>query len=59
MNFIDLCGTHKCKASCDSADERLLKAIGFNITDDGDYFADMSNMFDGHCDGHPVNLDEK
>jgi hypothetical protein len=59
MNFIDLCGNHKCKASRDSADERLLKAIGFSINEAGEYFADMSHMFDGHCDGHPVNLDEK
>ena len=59
MNFIDLCGSHKCKASCDSADERLLKAIGFRITECGEYLADMTHMFDGHCDGHPVDLDAK
>lgn len=56
MNFIDLCGNHTCRAASDAADERLLKAIGFRLTDDGEYFADMTHMFDGHCDGHPVEL---
>lgn len=59
MNFIDLCGNHKCKAGADAADERLLKAIGFSMAEDGEYFADMTHMFDGHCDGHPVDLDKK
>ena len=52
MNFIDLCGNHTCYASADSADEHLLKAIGFKETESGEYFANMENMFDGHCDGH-------
>lgn len=56
MNFIDLCGNHTCRAASNASDERLLKAIGFRLTDDGEYFADMTHMFDGHCDGHPVEL---
>ena len=56
MNFIDLCGNHTCRAASNASDERLLKAIGFRLTDDGEYFADMTHMFDGHCDGQPVKL---
>ena len=56
MNFIDLCGNHTCCAASNASDERLLKAIGFRLTDHGEYFADMTHMFDGHCDGHPVKL---
>ena len=59
MNFIDLCGNHACLASPDAAEERLIKAIGFRLNDSGEYFADMTNMFNGHCDGHAVNLEEK
>ena len=56
MNFIDLCGNHTCRAAVDSADERLIKSIGFRLTENGEYFADMTTMFDGHCDGHTVEL---
>ena len=59
MNFIDLCGNHTCRAARDAGDERLLRAIGFKETADGDYFADMTGMFDGHCDGHAVDLSKK
>ena len=58
MNFIDLCGNHSCRAAIDAGEERLLKAIGFRLTDAGDYFADMTGMFDGRCDGHPVDLNK-
>ena len=54
MNFIDLCGKHTCIALKNSGDERLLKAIGFKKTDDDNWFADMTGMFDGHCGGHTV-----
>ncbi len=57
MNFIDLCGAHKCRADKTSADERLLRAIGFKLRDD-EYVADMTNMFQGHCDGHTKDLDK-
>ncbi len=56
MNFIDLCGSHTCFAAPDAADERLIRAIGFKLTESGEYFADMTHMFDGHCDGKEVKL---
>jgi hypothetical protein len=59
MNFIDLCGNHTCKAARDAAEERLIKAIGFKLDENGEYFADMTNMFSGHCDGKAVDLDNK
>lgn len=54
MNFIDSCGAHICLASTDTADDEFLKALGFKF-DSGEYFADMTGMFDGsHCSGgHP------
>lgn len=55
MNFIDMCGTHTCRADINSADERLLKSIGFKLTDNDEWYADMTGMFDGHCDGHTVD----
>ena len=55
MNFIDLCGKHICRAATGSADERLLSAIGFKLSD-GEYVADMTGMFDGKCDGHTVQV---
>ena len=56
MNFIDLCENHTCYADDNSASERLLLAIGFKRKDDK-YFCDMTGMFDGHCDGHKVELE--
>ncbi len=56
MNFIDLCGAHKCTICANASDERLIKAIGFKLSESGEYFADMTNMFSGHCDGHEINL---
>lgn len=56
MNFIDLCGVHSCRAHADAAEERLLKSIGFRLTENGDYHVDMTGMFDGHCDGNAVKL---
>ena len=55
MNFIDLCGAHTCRASNNAASERLLVAIGFKSTE-GEYFCNMTGMFDGHCSGHKVEL---
>ncbi len=55
MNFIDMCGIHTCRAAKDSADSRLLRAIGFKETDSEDYVVDMTGMFDGNCGGHTVN----
>ena len=58
MNFIDSCGAHTCFAAIDAGDEKLLRAIGFKKQDNGEYFRDMTGMFDGHCDGHEVKLDK-
>lgn len=58
MNFIDLCGVHICKAEKESGDSRLLRAIGFKEID-GVLFCDMTGMFDGHCSGHPVDIEKK
>lgn len=55
MNFIDLCGAHSCRASDDSASDRLLRCVGFK-KQDVEYFCDMTGMFDGNCDGHTINL---
>lgn len=55
MNFIDLCGAHKCKAMKNAGEDRLLRAIGFRECDD-ELLCDMQGMFDGHCDGHAVKL---
>ena len=55
MNFIDLCGVHKCKALKDAGQERLLRAIGFKELND-ELVCNMEGMFDGHCDGHAVKL---
>lgn len=55
MNFIDLCGIHRCDADANAGDARLLHAIGFR-ENDGRLSVDMTGMFDGHCDGHTVNL---
>ena len=55
MNFIDMCGSHKCRADKAAAEERLLHAIGFRETD-GELFCDMTGMFDGHCSGEAVKL---
>ena len=51
MNFIDLCGAHVCRAANDAADSGLLHAIGFKEAENKVLFADMTGMFDGHCDG--------
>ena len=58
MNFIDICGNHTCRASKTAGDARLLRAIGFK-EQGNDLFCDMTGMFDGHCSGHPVDLNEK
>ena len=58
MNFIDSCGAHTCFAAIDAGDEKLIRAIGFKKQDNGEYFRDMTGMFDGHCDGHEVKLDK-
>ena len=51
MNFIDLSGAHKCKAAMKAGSETLLRSIGF-LELGGEYFCDMTGMFDGNCKGH-------
>ena len=51
MNFIDMCGAHLCSAAADAGEEKLLSAIGFKPMD-GEWFLDMTGMFDGKCEGH-------
>ena len=41
MNFIDLCGAHRCKAAADAGEERLIKSIGFKKNGDV-YECDMT-----------------
>ena len=50
MNFIDLCDVHK--AYFEGEGDRIAKAIGFCETD-GKYFADLTGMFESHCQKHP------
>ena len=57
MNFIDLCGVHACRATKNTASEKLLLSLGFKKTDSGDYFCDMTDMFSGNCSGEAVKLD--
>lgn len=52
MNFIDLCGSHKCYAKKDAGDGKLLRAIGFKTEENELLFCDMNGMFDGNCSGH-------
>ena len=52
MNFIDSCGSHTCYAANDAGDEKLLHAIGFKKNEEGEFFRDMTGMFDGKCEGH-------
>ena len=56
MNFIDSCGAHTCYAAEDAGEERLMRAAGFKKQENGEYFRDMTGMFDGKCDGHEVKL---
>lgn len=53
MNFIDLCGSHKCYAKKEAGEDKLLHAIGFREEAENDLlFCDMTGMFDGNCSGH-------
>ncbi len=52
MNFIDLCGTHECRADLKCDDSDMLRAIGFKESSNM-LICDMRGMFDGsHCSGH-------
>lgn len=57
MNFIDLCGAHKCYARNGAADAKFISAIGFKSLVGDEYFCDMTGMFNGHCDGNAKKID--
>ena len=48
MNFIDTCGVHICRASLSAGDALLMRGVGFKEKD-GEYYADMTNFFNGKC----------
>ena len=53
MCFIDSCGVNNIYATADAGDPSLLKAIGFNATEDGNFYCDTPGFFDGSCcSGH-------
>ena len=55
LNFIDLAGVHS--AYFDDAnftDEDIIKSIGFERTDDGRYFVDLTDFFTAPCKHHPM-----
>lgn len=52
MNFIDLCGIHKCYALPDAACADLLSSIGFKTREGEMLFCDMTGMFAGNCGNH-------
>ena len=54
LNYIDLCGTHVCRAASDAGEEKLLLSIGFKKADDGSYFIDLHGLFDGCAHSHPT-----
>lgn len=56
MNFMDMCGATHLRALKTGNNERLLRAIGFRDDGSGNFICDTDGMFDGHCDGHKVEL---
>ena len=53
LNFIDLCGVHFATFRGD-ADEGLLRAIGFTMTD-GVWSINLEGFFTDHCGNHKSN----
>ena len=52
MNFIDLCGVHYAIYRGEVKDEqteRLVKAVGFKLTDRGTYEVNLEGFFTDHC----------
>lgn len=52
LNFIDLCGVHYAIYRGEIADEqteRLIKAVGFKLTDSGSYEVNLEGFFTDHC----------
>ena len=51
LNFIDLCGVHSA-TFVGEADESLLRAIGFQKTEDGVWSIHLEGFFTDHCGNH-------
>lgn len=52
LNFIDLCNVHYakyCGEIKDEQTERLVKAVGFKLTDEGSYEVNLEGFFTDHC----------
>lgn len=52
LNFIDLCGVHYAIYRGEVKDEqteRLVKAVGFKLTDRGTYEVNLEGFFTDHC----------
>ena len=52
LNFIDLCGVHSARFVGEIPDEqaeRLIKAVGFKKTADGEFFVNLEGFFTDHC----------
>ena len=52
LNFIDLCGVHYAIYRGEIKDEqteRLVKAVGFKLTDRGTYEVNLEGFFTDHC----------
>ena len=51
LNFIDLCGVHSA-TFVGSADEALLRAIGFRPNEEGIFAINLEGFFTDHCGNH-------
>ena len=52
LNFIDLCGVHYAIYRGEAKDEqteRLVKAVGFKLTERGTYEVNLEGFFTDHC----------
>ena len=52
LNFIDLCGVHRAYFCGSTADESLLRAIGFSKNSEGVYEINLEGFFTDHCGNH-------
>ena len=51
LNFIDLCGVHSA-TFVGSAEEALLRAIGFRPNEEGVFAINLEGFFTDHCGNH-------
>ena len=52
LNFIDLCGVHTAAYVGNSPDDGLLRAIGFQKQENGDWTINLEGFFTDHCHNH-------